>query len=55
MTHYAYQEAHEVESEHCGHSSKGQALEHSAADPCRVAVVFGVVEAAWLAHAGRAE
>lgn len=51
---YAHQEAHEVESEHGGHSSERQALQHGAADPSRVAVIFGVVVAAGLAHTGRA-
>lgn len=48
----AHQEAHEVESEYGGHSSEGQALEHGAADPGRIAVVLGVVDAGVGAGAG---
>lgn len=37
-----HQEAHEVEGEHGGHASERQSLQHRAADPSRVAVIFGL-------------
>lgn len=38
-----HQETHEVESEHGGHASERQPLQHGAPDPSRVTVSFGLI------------